>query len=256
MVTFTSLAARALLLAAVLFLTACGATSFLNVSPTRPDGPWVNGHPTSFFSHPDSVYVRLGFIRAEERELVFETDIQNYSDHPIRISPETFYYMALPDTLADTVAAPAQYFEARVLAADPELRLAQLKAKLAKEAQKAENVSWFEILTLATHAVEDVASIKKKETAEQIAEREYRHQSDNAYFDEQRETHAQNADNLYSTTRTLETVALRHDTLQPGQRMTGQLYFPRLDAARKLRVVVFFDERPVQFNFTQHLKSY
>ncbi|MBX0288989.1 hypothetical protein K3G63_00980 [Hymenobacter sp. HSC-4F20] len=246
--TLTRLVLPALLGAS---LTACTASSFLSLTPARPDGPWVNGHPTSLTHHPDSVQVRVGFIRYEPAELVFETEISNYSDRPIQVAPETFYYLLLPtDTVAEKQLAKG-IFESRVPSLDPEVQLRQLAAKLDKQAAKATNVSWFEILTSASHIAEDVASIKKKETAEQIAERDYRHQSDNAYFEEQREQHAQQADHLYSQQVNMEAVVLRKTTLEPGQRVVGQVYFPRKDYAQRLRMVVFFDERPVQFDFTQ-----
>lgn len=237
-----------------LLLTSCGASTFLSVAPASANGPWVNGHPTSVVSHPDSVYVRAGFIRADDKELVFEVAYLNYSDKPVRIAPETFYYMAVPDTLADSAAVPATYFEARRLAANPAVRLGQLQARLKEEDRKANNVSWFEILTMVANTAEDVSSIKKKETDQQIAEREDRHESTRATFDDQRLDHAEQADQLYSQTSALESVMLRRDTLNPGEGRKGQVFFPRLDAARKLRLVVFFDERPVQFVFTQQLQ--
>ncbi|RSK48883.1 hypothetical protein [Hymenobacter rigui] len=238
-----------------LLLSACGASTFLAVEPARSNGPWVNGHPTSVVSHPDSVYVRAGFIRADDNELVFEVAYLNYSDKPILIAPETFYYMAVPDTLTDSTRVPAQFFEARRLAANPEVRLGQLQARLKEQERKADNVSWFEILTSAANLVEDVSSIKKKETDQQVVEREARHQSDQAYFDNQRLDHAEQADHLYTQATALEAVVLRNNTLAPGQGMRGQVFFPRMDVARKLRVVVFFDERPVQFTFNQTLRG-
>lgn len=236
-------------------LTACTATSLLTLTPTRPDGPWVNGHPTTLAQHPDSVQVRVGFVRYEPTELVFETEISNYSDQPIQVAPETFYYLMLPtDSVAEKQLAKG-IFESRVPALDPEAQLQQLAARLDKQAAKATNVSWFELLTSAAHIAEDVASIKKKETAEQVAARENRQQSDEAYFEEQREQHAQQADQLYSQQVSLETMVLRKTTLVPGQRVVGQVHFPRRDYAQRLRLVVFFDERPVQFTFIQTAAS-
>lgn len=232
-------------------LTACTATSFLTLTPARPDGPWVNGHATSLTQHPDSVQVQVGFIRHEPTALVFETEIRNNSGRPIQVAPEAFYYLMLPpDTVTERQQAK-RIFESRIPAFDPEVQLRQLAARLDKQAAKATNVSWFELLTSATHIAEDAASIKKKETAEQIAERDSRHQNDDAYFEEQREQHAQQADQLYSQQQSLEATVLRKITLEPGQRAVGQVHFPRRDYARRLRLVVFFDERPVQFDFTQ-----
>ncbi|UPL47812.1 hypothetical protein [Hymenobacter sublimis] len=239
-----------------LVLSACGATSSLSVTPRQANGPWVNGHPTSLIRHPDSVQVRAGFIRSEPAELVFETEITNTSDRPVLVAPETFYLLLLPPDSAAEATMTKGIFDSRVPALNPEVQLQQLRAKLDKEADKATGVSWFEILTSATHIAEDVASISKKETAEQVAERDYRHQSDEAYFDEQRENHAQKADHLYSQHENLAAVVLRKTTLEPGQRVRGHVYFPRKDYAKRLRLVVFFDERPVQFEYTQTMQRH
>jgi hypothetical protein len=49
----------------------------------------------------------------------------------------------------------------------------------------------------------------------------------------------------------METTVPRKSIVGPGQYALGQIYFPRTDAARRLRVVVFYNERPVTFDFTQ-----
>lgn len=219
--------------------------------PAQANGPSVNGHPTSLSYHPDSVEVKLGFVRYEPATLVFEVEIGNDSSQPVWVTPETFFYAPV-DTGAAVVPTTAT---ARVTALDPELRLKQLAARLEEETTKSEKVSWLEILTMVSNVAEDVSSIKKKETEEQIAEREERHQSSSAYFDYQREQHAQQADTLYTQHLNMQTVGLRKTLLSPGKFVRGLVYFPRTDAARRLRVVVFFNERPVSFDFTQQVSS-
>ncbi len=230
-------------------LTGCASTSFLTMTPVQSNGPRVNGRPTSLSYHPDSVEVRLGFVCYEPTELVFEVEIGNDSRRALLITPETFFYAPVDTGAATTSSARLP----RVAALDPEVRLKQLATRLSQEAAKAEKVSWLEILTSVTNVAENVASIKKKETEAQVAEREERHQSTEASFDYQREQHAQRADNLYSQHRNMQLVALRKTRLAPGEYVRGYVYFPRTDAARRLRVVVFFDERPVAFDFTQQL---
>lgn len=258
-----------LVLASVLvgfWLTGCGASTFLAMQPARPNGPSMNGHPATRRYHPDSVEVTLHFVRYEKKELVFEVEIGNDSRRPVEVLPETFYYLPnylaadtlataqLPDSAAGAVgaalAAPALPLT-RIMALDPESRLQQLAARLDKQASKAESGSWFELLTDISHVAEEISSIKKKETDQQIAEREQRHADDDAYFADQREQHAQQADELYTQKQSMEQVVLRKTVLQPGEFVRGQVYFPRTDAARQLRVVVFFDARPVAFDFTQ-----
>ena len=236
-------------------LIGCGPSYLLTMAPSHPNGPSINGHPTSLSARPDdSVEVRLGFVRYEEKELVFEVEVNNNSTRSVLLAPDTFYYTPLytdtPDTL--TASATAATLEpARVPALDPEARLQQLAKRLDKQANKAQGGGWLELVTSATHLAEDVASIKKKETDQQSAEREQRHADDEQFLADQREEHAQKADVLYDQKRNLEAVALRKTLLPPHQYVTGQVHFPRTDAAHQLRMVVFFNERPVTFTFIQ-----
>ncbi|HEX8427108.1 hypothetical protein [Hymenobacter sp.] len=224
----------------------------MSITPALVNGPAMDGRPTSISYHPDSVEVQVSFVRYEPTELVFEVEIGNDSRRPVLVTPETFFYAPV-DTASTTTAAALQ---PRVAALNPELRMKLLAARLEKEAAKAEKVSWFEILTSVSHVAEDISSIKKKETDEQVAEREERHQTDNAYFNNQREQHAQEADALYAQHHSRKSVALRRTELKPGEYVRGQVYFPRTDAARRLRVVVFFDAQPVPFDFKQQAGPY
>lgn len=249
--------------------TSCSSSTFLAMQPVQPNGPPADGHSTSRLYHPDSVEVKLGFVRYEKKELIFEVEIGNDARRPLEILPETFYYV--PDyTPADT-AATAQALDSaavagagpapalpltRVMALNPEATLQQLTARLNKEAAKAEGGSWLEILSSVANITEDIASIKKTETPEQIAERDQRHAADEAYFADQRDTHAQQADELSGRRQHLESVILRKTVLQSNEYIAGQVHFPRTDAARRLRVVLFINARPVVFDFTQQPGTY
>ncbi|WBA43587.1 hypothetical protein [Hymenobacter canadensis] len=257
-----------LLAASAVLLTGCSSSAFLAMQPVQSSGPGANGHPTSRLYHPDSVEVKLGFLRYDKKELVFEVEIGNDARRPVEILPETFYYVpdyAPTDTAttaqtADSAVAAAPVAPAlpltRIMALNPEATLQQLTARLNKEASKAESGSWLEILSSAANITEDIASIKKTETPAQIAERDQRHADDEAYFAEQRETHAQQADELSGRRQHLEAVILRKTVLQSNEYVVGQVHFPRTDAARRLRLVLFINARPVVFDFTQRPGTY
>lgn len=254
-----------LLMASVLF-SSCSSSTFLAMQPAKPNGSSINGYPTSRLYHPDSVEVKLGFVRYEKTELVFEVEIGNDARGPVEIEPETFYYV--PDYAPTDTAATAQLSDSaaavvgvvgttptrpltRVMALNPETTLQQLTARLNKEAAKAEGGSWLEILSSVANITEDIASIKKTETPEQIAERDQRHAASEAYFAEQRDTHAQQADELSGRKQHLESVILRKTVLQSNEYVVGQVHFPRTDAAHRLRIVLFLNARPVVFDFVQ-----
>ncbi|OWP64488.1 hypothetical protein CDA63_03715 [Hymenobacter amundsenii] len=234
-----------------MLLTACGPTRVLSVLPAG----WGGGRAVSLVSHPNSVYVRFQFVRAEAEELVFQAEFSNAADYPVTVDPANFYYLPLPDSAMPSASVVPAFAPGPRPARDPEAHLAALAARRDQEAVKADKVSFFELLTLATNIAEDISSIKKKETAAQVAERDARHQNDGIYFDNQRADHADAAYALHATVTEQAHALLRPATLQPGDQVVGLVYFPRLDAARQLRFVLFFDERPVQFDFSQELRK-
>lgn len=235
-------------------LTSCGATTFMAMRPAQPDGSSVNGHPTSTkYQTEDSVEVRLSFVRYDPTELVFEVEIGNDSKRPVMIEPTSFFYAPIDTTVP--LRPGAKPMLPRIAAIDPEVRLKKLATNLETKAAKAEKVSFFEIATTVTQMAESVANINKKETDAQIAEREERHQSTNAYFAEQREQHAQQADDLYNQHQNAKSVMLRTAKLPSGEYVNGQVNFPRTDTAHRLRFVLFYNERPVTFDFNQTLEK-
>lgn len=241
---------RAYLAALSLGFTSCGASTFLAMRPTQPDSSGSSGYPTSTkYQTEDSVEVKLSFVRYDATELVFAVEIGNDSKRPVLIEPTSFFYAPI-DTVAQ-LRPGAQPMLPRVAAINPETRLKTLATNLETEAAKAEKVSWLEIATTVTQVAESVSSINKKETDAQVAEREERHASTNTYFANQREQHAQQADNLYDQHQNAKSGMLRSAKLPSGEYVSGQVNFPRTDTARRLRFVLFYNERPVTFDFTQ-----
>lgn len=240
---FRELFKRALPVAVGILLTACAPTRVVSMQPAGGG----SGPARDLISHPDSVYVRFWFLRAEEQELVFQAEFSNAADHAVTVNPASFYYQPLADSLTT-----ARFVSGRRPARDPETFLTALAARRDQHAAKAEGVSWFEILTLAVNTAEDISSIKKETTAQE-AEREARHQDDRTYFDSQRADHADEAQALDAVVATQATSLLRQATLQPGDQVKGLVYFPRLDVAPTLQFILFFDERPVQYCFTQKI---
>lgn len=238
-----------------LLLAACSPSYFMTTKPSQHSGLWPSGYARSNSQTADSIVVRLGFVRYEQQELVFEADIRNESNRNVLVAPETFYYLPVVTTPMVSVALAAN-FPPRVAAINPEPRLEQLAARLAEETNLATKVSLWELFTTVSNLAETTPSNKqKKETELQMQEREERHHQVGAYFNEQRELHAVQADKLFELKQKLEYRLLRTTTLEPGQRTRGYVYFPRTDAANLLRVVASLTNHPVTFDFVQKAET-
>ncbi|SDX39559.1 hypothetical protein [Hymenobacter psychrophilus] len=235
-------------------LTACAPTQTLSIAPISSEP----GRTSNLVSHSDSVYVRLQFVRADARELVFEAEFSNAANHPVTIDPARFYYFPQPDSTArhgeGAPAAPTLTADRR-LALNPEVRLDSLAHRRDELADKASRVNLVQILLLVANTAEDVASANQRETPLQRTSRQVRHEGSQAFFEVQRVVRAVRAEQLNQTVSDLAVSTLQRATLQPGDRAVGLVYFPRLDAARQLTFVLAFDEQSVPFSFTQQLRK-
>jgi len=229
-------------------LSACGPSYFLTMKPTAENTIWYEGREM-VLQEQDSMLVQMSFVRYEGKELVFEAVVENGSSQPILVAPEQFFYQPVT-TQAATAGTPTNV-PARVAAIDPEQRMRQLETTLAYESKEATKVSLGELLTTLGHITEDVVSIKKKETDEEVDEREQRQQSERNYYTNQRLEHSIAADQVRYKKEEVEQRLLRKNTLPPGQYIRGYVYFPRTDVADVIRVVVPVGEQPATFDFTQ-----
>ncbi|RFP64113.1 hypothetical protein D0N36_15990 [Hymenobacter lapidiphilus] len=230
-------------------LTACASSQTLSVAPMGAG----SGPVSRLISHPDSVYVRFHFVRADPKELVFEAEFSNAANHPVTVDPARFYFLPLPDSAAKnaavSAASPASTASRR-LAFNPDMRLDSLAHRRDELADKASHVSMLQVLLLVASTAENVASVNKRETPIERTNRQVRQQGGQAFFEVQRVVRAVQAQHLATVVAEQAVSSLRRATLQPGDRAVGLVYFPRLDAARQLRFVLAFDEHPVQFDFT------
>lgn len=232
-------------------LVGCAPSYQLTLAPGQATDSPSPGAPVGL-GVADSLEVRLGFARYEKATVVFAADIRNGSDRPVLVAPETFAYLpTLPRPAVASAAAARPAPPVRVAAIDPESLLRTLAARQAAEEERSTKISFWEVLTMVSHTVEDVSSLKKTETPEQIAERDARHAQENQVYDDDRAQHAAQADKLYDEHQSHQRFTLRKHLLQPGERITGWVHFPRTDAATHLRVLLYLRERPFAFDFAQ-----
>ncbi len=240
------------LIAALAFaaaLTSCGPSYFLTMRPVRGSGVWSDGSET-VHEQQDSVDVRINFIRYDADRLVFDVDFRNISRRALTVGPTDFYFQPVAtQPVASTVAA--SQLPGRLAAFDPEPQIQNLTRRVAEESAAATHVSGGELLTGLSHVVEDLASIKKKETKEQEEAREARQNDENAYYTRQRLEAAAAADQHRAQLEELRSQALRRNTVDPGQRLRGYVFFPRLDQADLLRISAPGLREGTTLDFTQ-----
>ena len=230
-------------------LSACGPSYFLTMKPAAENTTWHEGREV-VLQEQDSVVVQISFVRYEGKELVFEALVENNSAQPILVAPAQFFYQ--PVTTQAAVAGTPTSVPGRVAAIDPEQRMRQLETTLAYEAKEATKVSFGELLTTLSHITENVASIKKTETDEEIDEREQRQQSEQDYYTNQRLEHSIAADEVQYKKEEVGQRLMRKNTVPPDEYIRGYIYFPRTDAADVIRVVVPVSKQPITFDFTQN----
>ncbi len=206
----------------------------LTMRPSKGSGLWADGSETARQQH-DSVDVRISFVRYEMSKMVFDVDFRNNTSRALSVGPTDFYIQPLvTQPVASTVATP--YMPGRMTAFDPEVQIQELASRVAEESAAATHVGTNEVLTSLSHVVDDLASLKKKETKEQERARETKQKEENDYFTQQRLEAAAAADQHRAQLEELRSGALRHNTVEPGQRLRGYVAFPRVDKADLIRI--------------------
>ncbi|ALW85787.1 hypothetical protein AUC43_12210 [Hymenobacter sedentarius] len=259
--------------------TACAPTYQLGLKPAQPTGQNTEGREQAL-AVADSVEVRLSFVCYEPTRVVFEAEYFNPTKRTLVIDPAAFQYQA--SRLPAPAPAPGQKAKrpkplpgAKVTAAvaagsmalplpplppqavpafDPEPEIMALAERARKEADKAARIDWLGLVLGAASLATDVASIGKRETAQQYQSRAAIHDAAvtySAFSTAAKIGHAVAAEAMQARAANLQEFALRKVSLAPGYQVRGYLYFPRYDAADGLVVQAPVGRRAVPLEFVQ-----
>ena len=257
-------------------LASCAPTYQLAVRPAQSTGLFVEGREQAR-GFADSVEVRLSFVRYEPTRLVFEAEYRNPTQQPVTVEPAAFAYTptrtpapALPKgqrlprpapgvavTAAQAARRPLPPLPPQVRAFDPEAVLSGLNATAERAERKAGSAAALSLVFTLLTFTADVASIVPVDNPAKA-------QSLGALRDGLAATSviagASSVENAVVAEASryeagyLANHALRKVTLQPGQQVYGLVYFPRLDTADSLRLLVPTSIGPLPIDFVQTRK--
>ncbi|MCC3152330.1 hypothetical protein Q3A66_03615 [Hymenobacter sp. BT770] len=259
--------------------TACAPTYQLGLKPAQPKGRNNEGREQAL-AVGDSVEVRLSFVCYEPTRVVFEAEYFNPTKRTLVIDPAAFQYQAsrlpapapapgqkakrpkpLPGAevtaavAAASMALPLPPLPPQAVSAfDPEPEIMALAERAKKEADKAARIDWFGLALGAASLATDVASIGKRETAQQYQSRAAIHDAAVTYSaisTAAKIGHAVAAEAMHERAANLQEFALRKVSLAPGYQVRGYLYFPRYDAADGLVVQAPVGRSAVPLEFVQ-----
>lgn len=237
---------RCLGAALLLSLAGCMPSYHVMLKPSAAATRWENGKQM-LLATADSVEALMGVASVSERWVEFDVTVRNRSRRPVLVAPEEFFVLADYPATKNTAAT-----QARIGAENPELALQSLQQQADFHTRKSTAVPLTEILSTVSSVADDLTSTKRKETTEQYNARQAAYNSEMARYEQNRTSHAVQANTLRDDVRQLEDTRLRKTTLDPGFALQGRVRFPAwYHAATHLRLVLPVSGRELAGEFTQ-----
>ncbi len=234
---------RALLLlsGAVSLLTSCAPPpqSSVRFTPVAVDSSFMDDGREFVTLQKDSVQLAAAFDRCDDQYLIFNVEIINQSSRPVTIDPVKFYYQ-LQDTsqqiqYANGWQVPVSY------AFSPDQEVIRLEQEIKREEArlKAKRVFWTVFAVAATVATVAVIAENNSKSSRNRESSFQRANTDrtviNAWaltMDVSSEAARSSVGNYYAKTENLESqketwekYPMRGKTLQPGERLYGDVVF-------------------------------
>jgi len=229
-----------------LLIVSCSPAPVFRLSPDADKSTFYYG--TEYVqSDVDDVLVSLAYYRHIDNKIVFDVEIVNYSEEPIRVSPEKFYITAFngPPAHSDAVALRQKN------AIDPEMMLLELDKKQSKEkaSEQTNRVLYAtgEVLSLAGELASvgsDASSHERERARRDRIERR-------ALRADQRYHHESTMYSLSAQRESWEYDTVRITDLFPDQHLRGLVYFTGNPDARYFELVLPVGKTDHRFVFRQ-----
>ncbi|QIP13424.1 hypothetical protein G8759_12690 [Spirosoma aureum] len=258
----TNMMAAGLLAGALSSCAPTVTTSYL-LEPVSGDVAMIEGRPVTK-AEQNGVGVVASFEREDMEFVTFDIEVKNRTDHPIEVNPADFHFVALgasQDTLSDPAKAG---FALQREAADPSYETGRVKLKRKQEEKRLKRAKIFNTVLMVAAIASDVSSSSNSRSYREFANNRAAHYLAYQGIAVKRAIdHSTFADRMqrydYEEYRWRE-LALKANTLAPGESVRGFVYVPKLASAKYLAMTYSVSEQatvPVLFKqeFVQQKKQ-
>ena len=242
--TYTSI----IIISLVSFLiVSCSPAPVFRLAPDENNSTFYYG-AEYVQSEVDDILVSLAYYRHAGNMISSDVEIVNYSEEPVRVSPENFYITAFNGSPSHPDAIALK----QVNAIDPEKMLIEIDKKRSRErASEQTNLvlhATGEVLSLAG----ELASVGSNRSSEEREEARRDRIERRAIRADQRYRHASEMHSLAVRRDSWEYDTLRKTDLLPDYHIRGLVYVPGNPDARYFELVIPVVETEHRFVFRQH----
>ncbi|MCA1803612.1 MAG: hypothetical protein LC662_14280 [Rhodothermaceae bacterium] len=246
MSTFKHLSALLLpLLTIVLVLQACSPKPVFRMSPVADETSWLSGREYVVSDH-DSVMVVLAYYRHMGDLFYYDIEIVNFSDEPLRVSPEQFYYTAYTgDPLLEGTQAHNR------VAVNPEEKLLEHDLTASKVDAERRTTAGLDAAFLTLSVVGDMVALSNDASVEEMSWRMHERTNMVIEMEMRDERFRRSLDNMAEARNIWELDMLRKTDLQPDEYVRGMVAFPLRESAQYYDLIFTVNGFDHRFRYEQ-----
>ena len=224
----------------VSFLSSCAPTiTSYKLEPVSGDVTTIDGRPVTK-AEQNGVSVVASFEREDLEFVALDIEVKNHTDHSIDVNPADFHFTALgaaQDTLTDPRNASIALTRA---AADPTYEAGRMSLKRKQEQSRLKKAKIFNTILMVAVIASDVSSSGKSRSYNEYASNRITHNLAYQGIAVKRAIdYSTFADRMqrydYEEYRWRE-LALKTNTLAPGESVRGFVYLPKVPGARYVAI--------------------
>jgi len=221
-------------------LTSCAPTlTSYQLQPISGDVAQIDGRSVTK-AEQNGVGVVASFEREDLEFVTLDVEIKNHTDHSIAVNPADFHFTALGTTqepLPDPLNASLSLMRS---AADPTYEAGRMSLKRKEEEKRLKRAKVFNTILMVAAIASDVSSSSNSRSYREYANNRVAHSFAYQGIAVKRAIdHSTFADRMqrydYEEYRWRE-LALKSNTLAPGESVRGFVYLPKVQDARYLAV--------------------
>lgn len=240
------------------FLSSCAPTiTTYQLEPASGEVTVIDGRPVTK-AEQNGVGLVASFEREDLDFVTLDVEIKNKTDHPIDVNPADFHFTAL-GTAQDTLTDPRNpTLSLTRTAADPTYEAGRMNLKRKQEARRLKRAKVFNTILMVAAVASDISSSGNSRSYREYANNRVAHglayqgiavkrAIDYSTFANRMQRYD------YEEYRWRE-LALKANTLAPGESVRGFVYLPKVANARYLAILYSLPEQAkVPLLFKQEL---
>jgi hypothetical protein len=228
-------------------LSSCAPTvSTYQLSPVSGDVATIEGRPVTK-AEQNGVGVVASFEREDLEFVALDVEIKNHTDHPIEVNPADFHFTAL-GAAQDTLTDPRNTSIALTRsAADPTYEAGRMGLKRKQEQNRLKKAKIFNTILMVAAIASDVSSSNRSRSyGEYVSNRVAHNVAYQGIAVKRAIDYSTFADRMqrydYEEYRWRE-LALKTNTVAPGESVRGFVYLPKVSGARYLAINYIIPEQ-------------